>query len=290
MDLKNKVMIITGAGRGIGKAAAKECLEQGASVVLVESVLERMNQAVASLDGFHSRLLPIHESASSAAGAKRIVRQALDRFGKIDVLVNNASITSDGLLHKMTVEQWEQVIDNNLKGPFVMTRSVVPHMREQKSGRIVNMIAASAVAGNIGQTNYAAAKGGLLAMTLTWSRELSKKHIMVNAVIPAAWTEMSESIPREVLIKLVGEEKYNELRSRKPEQVAPLIAYLASDASEGVTGKCFGIAGRQFTVWDYARPQFEATAKGNRWTPQALDQLLKTHADSISFQPVSPFL
>jgi NAD(P)-dependent dehydrogenase (short-subunit alcohol dehydrogenase family) len=288
--LDRKVVVVTGAGRGIGYAVSKYGLEHGASVVMADVVPERVEEALSRLEEYGERVSGVVETVATSTGAQNIINQALERYGQVDALVNNAAITRDKLLAKMSEEEFDEVIATNLKGPFNCAKAVIPHMMERKQGRIVNIIAASAVAGNVGQTNYAAAKGGLLAMTLTWSKELLRYNIMVNAVIPAAWTEMSQSIPKEALIKAVGEAMYHRLRSRKPEQVAPVIAYLVSDEAKEVTGQCFGIAGQELSVWKYAQPQRTVKTDQEAWSIQSIKQFVENEGDALWPKPVSPFL
>ncbi|MBU9723192.1 MULTISPECIES: SDR family NAD(P)-dependent oxidoreductase [Bacillaceae] len=288
--LQEKVIIVTGSGRGIGYAIAKYCLDEGATVVIVDSVMERVDKALSRLQDNSGRILGIHETVATREGAKRIISETINRFGKIDALINNAAKTEDNLLLNMEESEFNNVIDTNLKGPFFCTKEVLPSMVQQGNGRIINMIAASGLAGNPGQTNYAASKGGLLSMTLTWSKELRNKNIQVNAVIPTAWTEMSEEIPEKVLLKVMGEEKLDELKSRTPNQVAPLIGYLLSDEGVGVTGQCFGIAGKQLSVWDYAKPAEVFSTEEDRWEFEEIAQLVEGNKEKFRVKPVSPFL
>lgn len=288
--LKGQVVVVTGAGRGIGFAVAKHCLEHGAKVVLADVVQERMEQALAALREYGEAVTGVVETVASSQGAKRIIDHALTRYGQVDALVNNAAIIKDNLLAKMNEAEFDEVLATNLKGPFNCAKAAISHMIERKKGSIVNMIAASAVAGNVGQTNYAAAKGGLLAMTLTWSKELARHNITVNAVIPAAWTEMSESIPREALVNAVGEEMYHKLRSRKPDQVAPVVVYLLSDLARGVTGQCLGIAGRNLSVWKYAEPHCQVETEEEKWTVHNIHRFVEQRTKELWVKPVSPFL
>lgn len=288
-DLKDKVILVTGAGRGIGRGIAEYCLDQGASVVIADIEPDRLAAVMNALSRYGSKVLGKSDTVSTMEGAARIVQAAIDRFGRVDVLVNNAALTRDRSIIKMSEQEFDEVIATNLKGAFNCTKSVLPLMLEQGEGRIINMIAVSGFSGNPGQTNYAAAKGGLMAMTLTWSAELSRKNIAVNAVIPAAWTEMSETIPTEGLIQAVGEEMYRKLRSRKTSQVAPLIGFLSSDGARGITGQCFSIAGRELAVWGFARPVVEAEAPEEQWTMDALEAFVK-EKENLWQKPVEPFI
>ncbi|MEB3101519.1 SDR family NAD(P)-dependent oxidoreductase [Ferviditalea candida] len=288
-DLKNKVILVTGAGRGIGRGIAEYCLNQGASVVIAEIDPDRVAAASKALSRYENRILGVTETVSTMEGASRTVQASVERFGRVDVLVNNAALTKDRSIIRMSEQEFDEVIATNLKGAFNCTKSVLPQMLEQGAGRIINMTAVSGFSGNPGQTNYAAAKGGLMAMTLTWSAELSRKNIAVNAVIPAAWTEMSETIPTEGLIQAVGEEMYRRLRSRKPSQVAPLIGFLASDAARGITGQCFSIAGRELAVWGFARPVVQAEAPDEEWTMDSLETFVK-EKNNLWQKPVEPFI
>lgn len=288
--LEEKTVLITGGGRGIGFACARYFLEQGAFVTIADIHPDRVEKALQQLSSFNDRLTGIVDTVATPQGARRIVDEATERFGFIDALVNNASITRDNLLVNLSEKDFDEVIDTNLKGAFYCIKAAVPGMIERGGGRIINMIAASGLAGNPGQSNYASAKGGLLALTLTLSAELKKKNISVNAVIPAAWTEMSETIPQEVLLKIVGEKQLSMMKARTPSQVAPLIGFLASDEAGNITGQCLSIAGKQLSVWEYSKPCIEVESVNEQWSFEEFAKFVQSSHGSLWQTPVSPFL
>jgi 3-oxoacyl-[acyl-carrier protein] reductase len=270
----DKVIVITGGANGIGFATAAYFLERGAKVAIADVDAVSLGRAIAAFEPYMNSFLAIHETVATWEGAQRIVDQVAARFGTLHVLINNAAKTRDNLLLRMTVEEFEDVMGTNLYGAFYCAKAAVPHMISNQGGRIINLIAASGLAGNPGQTNYAASKGGILAMTLTWSKELAKHHINVNSVIPAAWTGMSERIPEAVLLKVLGEKKMKQMQARKPSQVAPLLGYLASDSSKAVTGQCLSIAGQRLSVWQYGKPSVGFEAASGLWALDAIHEQL----------------
>ncbi len=244
MKLEGKVCIITGGASGIGKAAVKLFLEEGAIVVACdvnESALEALKK---ELSQFEDRLIVEKLDVRNFEQAMMISKKVYERFGKIDVLVNNAGVTRDALLEKMSEEDWDFVIDVNLKGVFNMTKAVYPYMLEQGEGSIINTSSIVGVFGNIGQTNYAASKAGIIGMTKTWAKEFTRKgaKIRVNAVAPGfIMTPMVEKVPENILEKFG--EKIPLKRFGKPEEVAKLYLFLASDDSSYITGQVIGING-----------------------------------------------
>ncbi|WP_276352194.1 SDR family NAD(P)-dependent oxidoreductase [Cohnella caldifontis] len=268
-------VLITGGAGGIGSAAAEYFLSRGANAAIADIDEARLRRVEERLQAYRGSMLAIRETVAEPEGADRIVRETAARFGAVDVLINNAALVRDQLLLRMSIRQFDEVVDANLKGAFYCAKSAVPFMIERGGGRIINMIAASGLGGNPGQTNYAAAKGGLLAMTLTWSAELRKRGIAVNAVIPAAWTLMSESIPEEVLLKAVGRETLERMKARKPSQVAPLLGFLASPEGAEVTGQCLAVGGTKLSVWGYARPVAELEAAGECFGEEEIGRFLR---------------
>ncbi len=236
--LEGKTALVTGAGRGIGEGVARRLASEGAAVCVVDIDGARAEEVAASLGGDSFALAA---DLSVRAEAETVVPAAWERFGSLDVLVNNAGITRDSMLHKMTDEQWDSVIALDLTAVFVLTRAAATRMRERGSGRIVNISSISAD-GNVGQANYAAAKAGVIGITKTAAKELAGKGVTVNVIAPGFIdTEMTRSMPPEV---------YEAVRSRvpvgragTPDDVAAMIAYLASDEASYITGELLYVRG-----------------------------------------------
>ena len=244
MRLKDKVCIITGAASGIGKAASVKFCSQGAVVIACDvsrDSLEQLREETHSLPG---KLIPKVLDVTRRDDVFRVVQDVATEYGRIDVLVNNAGITRDALLLKMTEEQWDTVINVNLKGVFNMTQAVAPYMVKAKKGSIINTSSVVGIYGNIGQTNYAATKGGVIAMTKTWAKELARKgaQIRVNAVAPGfIKTPMTENLPEKVIEYVKS--KTPLARMGEAEEVANVYLFLACDESSYVTGQVIGVDG-----------------------------------------------
>ncbi|MEZ0375191.1 MAG: SDR family NAD(P)-dependent oxidoreductase [Candidatus Sericytochromatia bacterium] len=237
--LQDKRILLTGAARGIGATCARAFVNEGARVFLVDRDEDGLYALAAELgeDQVRAKVLDITKKAEVAVA----VAQMVDRFGGIDVLVNNAGITRDALTAKMSEEAWDNVIDVNLKAPMICTQAVFPYLKEQGSGVILNASSVSAL-GNIGQANYAASKAGLVALTKTWSLEFARYGIRVNAVAPGFTdTEMMRTIPAEVLEKIVA--KVPLRRLARPEEIAAAYTFLASDEAAFITGQVLYVDG-----------------------------------------------
>jgi len=235
MRLQDKVCIITGAGSGIGRTAAELFAKEGATVIACD-----VGEAVYDDPKIHFYKLDVTDRAKIA----EVVKEVVEKFGKIDVLVNNAGITRDALIQKMTEEDWDRVINVNLKGVFNMTQAVVPYMLEAGKGSIVSTSSVVGIYGNIGQTNYAATKAGIIGMTKTWAKEFARKgaKIRVNAVAPGfIRTPMTEKVPEKILTEMA--EKAALKRLGEAIEVANVYLFLASDESSYVTGQVIGVDG-----------------------------------------------
>jgi len=235
MRLQDKVCIITGAGSGIGRTAAELFAKEGATVIACD-----VGDAVYDDPKIHFYKLDVTDRAKIA----EVVKEVVEKFGKIDVLVNNAGITRDALIQKMTEEDWDRVINVNLKGVFNMTQAVVPYMLEAGKGSIVSTSSVVGIYGNIGQTNYAATKAGIIGMTKTWAKEFARKgaKIRVNAVAPGfIRTPMTEKVPEKILTEMG--EKAALKRLGEAIEVANVYLFLASDESSYVTGQVIGVDG-----------------------------------------------
>lgn len=236
MRLEGKVAIITGAGGGIGREAVKLFAKEGAKVIACD-LKEEMMEDLKGIGGVEIRELDVTDRGK----IKEVVEDVYERYGKIDVLVNNAGITRDALLVRMREEDWDRVIDVNLKGVFNMTQAVVPYMMKG-GGSIINTSSVVGVYGNIGQTNYSASKAGLIGMTKTWAKELGRYGIRVNAVAPGfIKTPMTEKVPEKVINMVI--ERTPLRRMGDPIEVARVYLFLASDESSFITGQVIGVDG-----------------------------------------------
>jgi len=235
-SLKDKVAIITGGAKGIGKAVAETFYKAGAKIIIWD--LDKEGQKTAdSLDGKFYKV-----NTSDRNALEETVRNVISDFGRIDILINNAGILRDSSFLKMTDELWDSVINVNLTGVYNCTKVVVPHMKNQKYGRIINASSIAGVYGNFGQTNYSAAKAGVIGFTKSLAREVGKDGITVNAIAPGyIQTEMTASIPQEFQEKIIASIPVR--RAGKPEDVANAYLYLASEEASFVNGSVLHVDG-----------------------------------------------
>ena len=240
--LAGKVAIVTGGNRGIGLAIARLLAEDGASVVVSGRDAARLEAAVKELESLGAPAMAVAADAAKREDADRLVEATRERFGRIDVLVNNAGITRDQLLVRMKDDDWDQVLDTNLRGVFLMTRAVGKVMMRQKSGRIINIASAAGAMGNPGQVNYSAAKAGVIGLTKASGRELAHWNILVNAVAPGLIeTDMAASIPveaREAMLQQVPLKRIGQGR-----EVAEVVRFLAGDGASYITGQTIHVNG-----------------------------------------------
>ncbi len=235
--LKDRVAIITGGAAGIGKATAIKFAAEGAKVAIWDIDAEKGAEVAEAIGG---KFYAVNTTSFPAVEAG--MKQVFEDFGQIDILINNAGITRDASLKKMTVEQWSQVIDVNLSGVFYCTKAVFPYMAERGYGRIVSAASVVAHYGNFGQTNYVATKAGVIGMTKVWAKEMGRKGITANAIAPGfIATEMMLTIPEKVLNAI--ESKTPVQRLGKPEEIADAYAYLASEEAAFITGTCLRVDG-----------------------------------------------
>jgi 3-oxoacyl-[acyl-carrier protein] reductase len=242
MRLKNKVSIITGAAQGIGLATALKFAEEGATVIVCDMKPAGVDAALAMVRARGAQAQGYAVNVTDRAAIDAMVAAVKDHYGHIDVLVNNAGITKDARLQKMTLEQFDAVIDVNLRGVFHASQAVLPAMVAQGSGVILNASSVVGIYGNFGQTNYAASKFGVIGFTKTWSRELGPKGIRVNAVAPGfVETPILATIPDKVLQQM--REQVPLHRLGKPEEIANVYAFLASDEASYVNGAVIEVSG-----------------------------------------------
>lgn len=238
--LEDKVAIITGGASGIGKATVIKFLGEGAKVIIWDIMEEKAAQLLneTGSDNLEFIKTDVTDFSSTENAAKKV----FDKYGRIDILINNAGITKDATLLKMTPEQWKQVIDVNLTGVFNCTKAVAPYMAEKKYGRIVNTSSVVGIYGNFGQTNYVATKSGIIGMTKVWARELGRKGINVNAVAPGfIATEMVSTIPEKVITML--QEKTPLGRLGDPSDIADAYLFLSGDDAKFITGHTLSVDG-----------------------------------------------
>ena len=240
--LQNKVSLITGAAQGIGLATARRFAQEGAIVIVCDIKPEAVEDATRQCQALGAQAAGFVLDVTDRARVDEVVKEVLDRFGRIDVLVNNAGITQDARLQKMTLEQFDRVIDVNLRGVFHCSQAVADVMVRQGSGVILNASSVVGVYGNFGQTNYAASKFGVIGFTKTWSRELGPKGIRVNAVAPGfVATPILGTIPEKVIAEL--EHRVPLGRLGQPEEIASVYAFLASDDASYVNGAVLEVSG-----------------------------------------------
>ena len=246
-QLAGKVALITGAARGIGQAIAVKLAGEGADIALCDLQKEWLDETAGLVRGLGRRAETYAVNVADAAGVAATVDQVGKDFTRIDVLVNNAGITRDTFLMRMTEEDWDQVLDINLKGAFLFTKAVSRPMMKQKAGAIVNVASIIGLIGNAGQCNYAASKAGMIALTKSVAKELASRNIRANAVAPGfIQTKMTEKLPEDIRNKML--EAIPLGRFGQPGDVANVVSFLASDAAAYVTGQVLTVCGGMVTA------------------------------------------
>jgi NAD(P)-dependent dehydrogenase (short-subunit alcohol dehydrogenase family) len=241
-SLDNKIAIVTGSARGIGFGTARVLASKGATVVISDVNEEAARSAVEQIKKEGGKAICIGADVSKRDQAENLIGATIKELGDLHILVNNAGINRDRMLHKMTIEDWDAVIAVNLTGVFNCLQFAANYMREKNYGRIINISSASYLNGNIGQANYSAAKAGVLALTRTAAKELGRKGITVNAIVPGfIETEMTRGIPEKAWEIMVS--KISLGRAGKPEDVGHMIAFLASDEASYITQGIFEVGG-----------------------------------------------
>ena len=278
MILKDRVAVVTGAARGIGREIALLMAQLGARVVVNDyggseagqgTTQAPANEVVEEIRKAGGQAVASYDSVATMAGGERIVQTAIDAFGRLDVVVNNAGILRDRMIFNMTEEEWDAVIDTHLKGTFAVTRAAAPRMKEQRSGRFVNMTSTSGLVGNIGQANYAAAKLGIVGLTKVVALDMARYNVTANCISPFAWTRMIGTIPTETAAQKARVEK---IKKMSPAHIAPVAAFLASDAAKDITGQVIGVRGKEIMLFGHMRPIMRVHhAEG--WTVERLAEM-----------------
>jgi NAD(P)-dependent dehydrogenase (short-subunit alcohol dehydrogenase family) len=252
--LANKVCIVTGAGRGIGLAVVKAFVAEGAKVVVNDVDRSAADLAVDQITAAGGGAVANYEPIGTVAAADSLLRTALDTYGDVDVLVNNAGILRDRMIHNMSEEEWDAVIEVHLKGTWACSRALIRHWRPMAKAaaegdampqhrKIVNVTSASGLIGAAGQSNYAAAKMGIVGLTKTWAKELGRLNINVNAIAPAALTAMTEPLVQDPEAAKARVARFALGRYGRPEEIAPAFVFLASDESNYITGQVLCVDG-----------------------------------------------
>jgi NAD(P)-dependent dehydrogenase (short-subunit alcohol dehydrogenase family) len=273
--VQDKVVVVTGAGGGIGRDIALALAAEGAKVVVNDlgtsssgegASAGPAQQVVDEIKAAGGQAVANTDSVSEAAAASRIVQCALDHFGRIDGIVNNAGILRDRFFHKMSVDEFDAVVKVHLYGSYFVSRAAAPHFKEQNSGAMVHMTSTSGLIGNFGQANYSAAKLGLVALSKSIALDMQKFGVRSNCIAPFAWSRMIGTIPTET-----PEEKRRVERMKRmtPAKIAPLAVYLLSDVAAGVSAQVFAVRNNEIFLMSQPRP-LRSVHRGEGWTPQGI--------------------
>ncbi len=273
--LEGKVVLVTGAGGGIGRDFALAMAAAGAKV-LVNDLGTSVKGEGADVGPAEKVVKEIRAAGGSAAAstdsvaewtsANRIVQAALDNFGRIDAVVNNAGILRDRFFFNMSVDEWRAVIDVHLNGSFYVARAAAPHFKTQASGAYVHMTSTSGLVGNLGQANYSAAKLGIVGLSKSIALDMAKYHVRSNCIAPFAWSRMIGSIPTETPDQ---KERVEKLKTMETGKIAPLAVYLVSDAAKDVSGQVFGVRTNEIFLFSQNRP-LRSVHRDGGWTPQTV--------------------
>jgi NAD(P)-dependent dehydrogenase (short-subunit alcohol dehydrogenase family) len=283
VDLHGKVAVVTGSGRGLGLAYAKALATAGAQVVVNDVDASVADEAAAAITAAGGAAVSVVAAVGTAAAAQALVDRAVSEYGRLDVMVTNAGILRDGVLWKMTDDDFDTVINVHLRGTFTCVRAAAVYLRAQdQGGRIICIGSPTGQRGNFGQTNYAAAKAGIVGMVRTWAMELARAKITVNAVIPVAATAMTETIPflkPYVDAAAAGQPlppfARRALAFGTPDDAAGVIAFLASDAAADITGQAIGIGGDRVSLYSHPE-QVAAAYRDGGWSADALAEVWPT--------------
>lgn len=291
--LQGKVVVVTGSGSGIGREFALAFARAGAAVVVndlargsggevhaAEAVAAEIRQAggraIASLD-----------SVAEQASAARIVQAAVDTFGRIDCVVNNAGILRDRFIFNMSADEWQAVMDVHLNGSFYVSRAAAPHFKAQASGSYVHMTSTSGLIGNPGQANYAAAKMGIVGLSKGIALDMARYKVRSNCIAPWAWTAMTASVPTDTP---EAQTRMDKLKAMEPRKIAPLAVYLGSDAAAEVSGQIFGVRANEIYLFSQPRV-IRSVHRSDGWTPESIaEHAMPAIANSFFPNVASPTL
>jgi len=273
--IEGKVVVVTGAGGGIGRDIALAMAGQGAKVVVNDigaavdgegrsaGPAQKVVEEIRALGGTAA---PNADSVAEAASAAKIVQCALDNFGRIDAVVNNAGILRDRFFHKMSVDEWDAVIKVHLYGAYFVSRAAATFFKEQNAGAMVHMTSTSGLIGNFGQANYAAAKLGIAALSKSIALDMLKFNVRSNCIAPFAWSRMIGSIPTDTPEQ---QARVAKIQQMTPAKIAPLAVYLVSDAAKEVNGQIFAVRNNEIFLMSQPRP-VRSVQRSDGWTPQTI--------------------
>lgn len=301
--LEDKVVVVTGAGQGIGRAIAKQAAAAGARVVVADiavaklddgstrSVAESVVEEIVALGG---KAVASTEDISESAAASRIVEQAVDTYGRIDCVVNNAGILRDRMFFNMDDAEWDAVVKDHLYGYYNVSRAAAPHFKEQNSGSYVHFSSSSGIIGNVGQANYAAAKMGVVGLSTSIALDMARFNVRSNVIAPWAWSQLLESVP--IRTPEQGERMRKMKETMRAEQIAPLCVFLASDLSSSISGQIFGARGNE--VYLFSQPRIvRSVQRSDGWDAESLAATMlpsfkndflpvQTHRDVVGWDPI----
>jgi NAD(P)-dependent dehydrogenase (short-subunit alcohol dehydrogenase family) len=278
--LAGKVMVVTGAGRGIGREIALLAASEGGKVVVNDlggsaegegndvSVAE---QVVGEIKRAGGAAVPNGDSVSDPQGAERIIKTAIDNFGRIDCVVNNAGILRDRIFHRMSAVDWDAVIKVHLYGAFYMSKAASPYFKEQESGSFVHFTSTSGLVGNFGQANYAAAKLGIVGLSKSIALDMARFHVRSNCVSPFAWSRLIGTIPVDTPEQKARVERVKNTMTAS--KIAPICVFLGSDLSRDVTGQIFAVRKDEIFLMSQSRP-LRVAHKDGGWTPQGIAETM----------------
>ena len=274
--MDGKVLLVTGAGRGIGREMALLGAREGAKVVVNDlggsvdgeggASQKPAEEVVAEIRKFGGQAVANFNSVADPSQAQAIVKAAIDNFGRIDAVINNAGILRDRIFHRMSIEDWKQVIDVHLNGSFYVSRAAANYFKEQESGAFVHFTSTSGLIGNFGQANYAAAKLGIVGLSKSIALDMARFNVRSNCVSPFAWSRMIGTIPTETPEQQARVEK---IKKMTPDKIAPLAIFLVSDLAKGVTGQIMAMRMHELYLFSQNRP-IKTVHSGEGWTPQRI--------------------
>ena len=273
--LEGKVALVTGGGRGVGRGIALALAEAGAKVVVNDlgatldgqpSGEQPAREVVAAIEALGGEAIVDGGSVAEWNAAHKMVEAAVARFGRIDIVINNAGILRDAMFHRMSEQEFDAVVAVHLKGSFNVSRAAAPHFKTQGSGVYVHMSSTSGLVGNFGQANYSAAKLGIAALSKSIALDLARFGVRSNAVAPFAWTRMIDSIPSETAAQ---KQRVEGLKKLVPEKVAPFVVALCADEAKDVTGQIFGVRNNEIYLFSQPRP-IRSAHRSEGWTPESV--------------------